>query len=276
MYRVIKVLNNNSVLVFNEERKKEYILLGNGIGFGKKTSERFEKIENSKVYSLVTRQKKQSAIKAVNGINPIYIEATAKIINNAEKEFSTINRGILIPLADHISLAIERAKDNVQFDNPLNSDIKMTFSKEFDIALKGRDILKNITGYELSESEVGFIALHIHSGITGSHIQDTLNITNMINHCMSIIDENYKTEIIKDSLGYNRLKSYIYYIISRVIKNEDVDIDINEFIKIQYPKASNVSYEVCSYMEKMLNKEIIKNEQGLLAIHIQRAINIKK
>ena len=49
MYRIIKILNNNSILVFHEDRKKEYILLGNGIGFGKKTSERIENINNAKI-----------------------------------------------------------------------------------------------------------------------------------------------------------------------------------------------------------------------------------
>ena len=37
MYRVIKVLNNNGVLALDMEKKQEVILLGNGVGFGKKT-----------------------------------------------------------------------------------------------------------------------------------------------------------------------------------------------------------------------------------------------
>ena len=34
MYRVIKVLNNNGILVYHVETGKEMILLGNGVGFG--------------------------------------------------------------------------------------------------------------------------------------------------------------------------------------------------------------------------------------------------
>ncbi len=33
MYRVIKVLNNNGVLVYDMKREEEAILLGSGIGF---------------------------------------------------------------------------------------------------------------------------------------------------------------------------------------------------------------------------------------------------
>ena len=34
MYRIIKVLNNNAILALDQEKKREIILLGNGIGFG--------------------------------------------------------------------------------------------------------------------------------------------------------------------------------------------------------------------------------------------------
>ena len=42
MYRVIKVLNNNGVLALDMEKKQEVILLGNGVGFGKKMGQRGE------------------------------------------------------------------------------------------------------------------------------------------------------------------------------------------------------------------------------------------
>lgn len=37
MYRIIKVLNNNGILVLDGESQREVILLGNGIGFGHRT-----------------------------------------------------------------------------------------------------------------------------------------------------------------------------------------------------------------------------------------------
>ena len=46
MYRVSKVLNNNGVIAINMEENIEYVLLGKGIGFGKKISQRFEAPDN--------------------------------------------------------------------------------------------------------------------------------------------------------------------------------------------------------------------------------------
>ena len=39
MYRVIKVLNNNGILVLDDASGQELILLGNGAGFGHRAGE---------------------------------------------------------------------------------------------------------------------------------------------------------------------------------------------------------------------------------------------
>lgn len=42
MYRIIKVLNNNGILVYHNETGRELILMGNGVGFGKKPTQQIE------------------------------------------------------------------------------------------------------------------------------------------------------------------------------------------------------------------------------------------
>mgnify|MGYP003454918037 FL=1 len=41
MYRVRKALNHNTLIAISMENNQEYLLIGKGIGFGKKVSERF-------------------------------------------------------------------------------------------------------------------------------------------------------------------------------------------------------------------------------------------
>ncbi len=45
MYRIIKVLNNNGILVYHNETGRELILLGNGVGFGKRPTQQIEQIQ---------------------------------------------------------------------------------------------------------------------------------------------------------------------------------------------------------------------------------------
>ena len=78
MYRIIKVLNNNAILALDQEKKREIILLGNGIGFGKHPGEEIKMIQSAKIYTLVTKKKQTSALKVVNGIKPVYLEPQAE------------------------------------------------------------------------------------------------------------------------------------------------------------------------------------------------------
>ena len=273
MYRIIKVLNNNSILVLSNETKREYILMGNGIGFGKRPTQQNEPIKGAKVYSLVTRRKQQSALKAVNSISPVFLEISGKIIALAQEEFSAVNADILLPMADHIALAAKRAKENMQFSNPFTKDIQMLFSREYQVALKGKEVIKDMAGCEISDDEAGFIALHIHAGLSGEQVGETLETTRIIDESISIIEGYFSMRISKNSLAYARMMSHLYYMAARARREEPLKVDMNDYIYEKYPKAGEAAEAVCSYMGKQLKKEIQKEEIGFLAIHIQRILS---
>lgn len=273
MYRIIKVLNNNGILVYHSETGRELILLGNGIGFGKKPAQKIEQVREAKVYSLVTRQKQQSVLKTVNGIRPEFIEAAGRIIDEAEKIFQNMNRDILLPMADHIALAAKRAEENRQMPNPFTPDIRVLFAKEFTVALKGREIIRDMTGCEISDDEVGFITLHIHSGLSDEQVSVTLDTTRIINESIAMIEKAFGQKFDPDSLAYTRLMSHLYYMVARTRNGESTNADFNDFIFKNYPRTGRVAQEVCAYMGQALKKPVFREETGFLAIHIQRVIS---
>ena len=273
MYRIIKVLNNNGLLVYDERAKRELIFLGNGVGFGKRPTEKLADIKGAKVYSLVTRQKNQSVLKVVNGISPEFIEVAGRIIEEAEKVFHEVNHEILLPMADHIALAAKRARENRQMANPFTPDIRVLFSGEYSVALKGRDIIREMTGYEITDDEVGFITLHIHAGLSDEQVSVALDTTRIINEGIEMIEEAFGQKLPKDSLAYTRLMSHLYYMIARTRRGETTNVDFNDFIFTNYPKTGETARAVCRFMEKELKKPVGKEEIGFLAIHIQRVIS---
>lgn len=273
MYRIIKVLNNNGLLVYDERAKRELIFLGNGVGFGKRPTEKLADIKGAKVYSLVTRQKNQSVLKVVNGISPEFIEVAGRIIEEAEKVFHEVNHEILLPMADHIALAAKRARENRQMANPFTPDIRVLFSGEYSVALKGRDIIREMTGCEITDDEVGFITLHIHAGLSDEQVSVALDTTRIINEGIEMIEEAFGQRLPKDSLAYTRLMSHLYYMIARTRRGETTNVDFNDFIFTNYPKTGETARAVCRFMEKELKKPVGKEEIGFLAIHIQRVIS---
>ena len=73
MFRVKKALNHNTVIAIGMEDSLEYLLLGKGIGFGKKVSERFEAPAGCTVYSLHEKTERGTAMEIVKEIDPVFL-----------------------------------------------------------------------------------------------------------------------------------------------------------------------------------------------------------
>ena len=73
MFRVKKALNNNTVIAIGADNQ-EYLLIGKGIGFGKKVSQRIEASEGCMIYSLFEYTERGSAMDLVKGIDPVFLE----------------------------------------------------------------------------------------------------------------------------------------------------------------------------------------------------------
>lgn len=76
MYRIVKVLNHNAVLAVNAEDGKECLLMGKGIGFGKKVSEHVEPGEDARIYTLQASGERGQAGEIVKSIRSFWRSRT--------------------------------------------------------------------------------------------------------------------------------------------------------------------------------------------------------
>jgi transcriptional antiterminator len=273
MFRVIKALNHNGVLAIDMDTHKEHILLGKGIGFGKKVNERMEAPENTHIYLLQQETDRGSTKEMINNIEPEILEVASAIIMEAEKKFKKVDKNILCPLADHIAFAIKRIKNNEHISNPLTADIRALFSEEYEVACKGKDIIKEVVGIEINDDEIGYIALHIHSSLGNEKISQAMEIAMLVRDCITSIEENIGKTIDIESLSYNRLMSHIKYMTARTIKGEPINLDMNDYIKERFPKSFEIAKDICRQLGHKLKKEIKEVEIGYLAMHIERVFS---
>lgn len=273
MFRVIKSLNHNGVLAIDNDTQKEYILLGKGIGFGKKVNERMEAPENTHIYLLQQETDRGSTKDIINNIEPEILEVASAIIMEAEKKFKEVDENILCPLADHIAFAIKRIKNNEHISNPLTADIRALFSEEYEVACKAKDIIKEAVGIEINEDEIGYIALHIHSSLGDEKISQAMETAMLVRDCITSIEQTIGKTIDIESLSYNRLMSHIKYMAARTLKGETIKLDMNDYIKERFQKSFEIARDICRKLGSELNKEIKDVEIGYLAMHIERVFS---
>ena len=271
MYRVSKVLNNNGVIAIDMDENKEYVILGKGVGFGKKVSQRFDKPEGCTTYRLEQETERGSAKELVKGIEPEYLEIADAILTESQKVFGdSIDRGILFPLADHISFAVARIRRNEQISNPLTEDIKVLFYSEFKVAETLKTILRERLQIEIDDHEVGYVALHIHSAIGDEKVSVAMQAARAVRECIDMIEKATGKPIDVLSLSYNRLMNHMKYMVARASTGEKLNLDMNEYMLDQYPQAYKVATDICKNLEGCIGHNLDETETGYLAMHIQR------
>lgn len=275
MFKILKVLNNNGILAIDMKTKKEWIFLGNGIGFGKKVNQNIEKIENAKAYSLVKKTSRGETSQILKGLDAVFIEIAGDILEEAKKAFGKVDNQILLPLADHIAFSIQRISQNMELNNPFHNEIKVLFEEEYQVALKGKEIIQNKTGHTISEDEVGYITLHIHTALTSEQISQAMNITMLIQEGLKTIEEKLDILIDKDSISYTRLINHMKFMIARVKTNEKLNLNMTEYVLENFLDSFQIAKEVCSSFEKVIQKEIPEIEVGYLALHIERVRSLE-
>ena len=276
MFKILKVLNNNGILVMDLETKQEMIFLGKGVGFGKKVNENVKEITNAKAYRFAQENARADSIAAIKSISPLFIEIAGSIIEEAEKKFGTVDNNILLPLADHIAFAIKRMQEGLELQNPFIKEIKVLFEEEYAVAEKGRDIIKQKTGELISEDEVGYITLHVHTALTKDHISQSMNIAKMIQEGLQYIEKKLKSSFNEETISYTRLLTHMKFMILRVVNDEKLHLDMTEYVMGHFPDAFELAKEICTHFEKEIKKPFSDIEISYFAIHIERIKSIEE
>lgn len=270
MYRVEKVLNHNALIGIPENTTQEFLILGKGVGFGKHVSETIDVSDECKIYSLKESTERGDKKDLATSINPVYLEIANELLDGAEAEFQTIDRDVMLPLADHIEYAVKRSKNNEQLRNPLTDDIRVLFHAEFKVAEKAKDILLDRLGVQLTDDEVGYIALHIHSSIMDQAVSQAMQMAEAVRECVKLVEAETSKKIDIKSLSYNRLLNHIRYMIARTLKGEVIKLDMNDYINATAANSFKMATKICGELSKSLGKEIHSAEIGYLAMHIER------
>ena len=272
IYRVIKVMNNNVVLAIEGSSGQEVILIGRGIGFNKKPNQELRPAKNEvdKIFRTYDEEYKEHYHSLLNGIDSEILGVCAEIVAESEKLFGEMSKKLFLVLSDHISFAIERLKNGMDISNPFLYEIQMLYSKEFNMGIKAKEMIKNAIDVEIPDGEVGFIALHIHAARNHRDVKETVKNTRIIRDLIELIEKRLQKKITARTLAYDRLVSHLRYCIERIEKGESIENPLGETVKIQFPEAYLIATEMIKHVEKILNKNVSENELVYMTLHIDR------
>ncbi|MFQ7596258.1 BglG family transcription antiterminator LicT [uncultured Clostridium sp.] len=274
--KIDKIINNNLIRTF-DNNGKEILVMGCGLGFQKKIGDTIDRSKIEKIYAIENKNDSNKLMNLLSEIPLEYIQVSNEIISYAKYSLGKrLNDNIYISLTDHISFAIERYKQGLNFKNALLWEIKRFYNHEFLIGKEALTIIKKRLDIMLSEDEAASIALHIvNAQLNSRDMNDTLDITKMIQNILNIVKFHFNIELDEYSLHYERFITHLKFFAQRILSGKVVksdDANFCEMIKEQYKDAYLCAEKVKKYILKEFNHEISDEEIMYLTVHIKRIV----
>ena len=271
--KVHKILNNN-VIVTLDDKGKELILTGRGIGFKKREGDLIDINLIEKQFSLDNKDILPKFNELLSEI-PLEVLTTSQIIINHAKEFmdSKLQDSIYISLTDHIHFAIERHKQGFDIPNSFLWEIKKFYPKEFQIGLYALSVIKKRLEIELPEDEAGFITFHIINAQLNGTMPNIVNMTKIMREILNIVKYHFNIEYDEDCLSYQRFVIHLKFFAQRILSkgtHTQQDSSLYEIVRKKYDQAYLCTKQIDLHLIQQYQHALTDDESLYLTIHIER------
>ncbi|WP_085524154.1 glucose PTS transporter transcription antiterminator GlcT [Tuberibacillus sp. Marseille-P3662] len=271
-YEITKILNNN-VLIADRGDDDEVVLIGKGLGFGKKAGQAIATDHIEKVFVLESPDEQEQYKQIIANVDEPLIALMHDIIDDIETmSGSSLNEHIHVALTDHIAFAVKRLQQGLPITNPFLHETKALYPDEYKIARHVTSMIEMRLGLNLPEGETGFIALHIHSALTETNLQELNRYSQLISRLLQIVEDELGIAIDTNSTHYLRFIRHLRYTLERVKKGEQLhESDLmKNLLKAQYPLCYNLAWKMIKIMQQELHQTIDEAEAVYLTLHLQR------
>lgn len=269
--KVVKSFNNNIILV--RENGKEKILFQKGIGFGKKPDDIIEKgTVVEKVFIIENEDNQRNFNEMLCRVDSKLVALVEELIAEISDELGEeLNENIHIGLIDHLFYAIRRLEDNEEIQNPFLVEIETLYGREFSMACRLANRIKEELKVHIPEGEKGFIALHIHSARNNGRLSNTIKYSFLCNSIIEHVEDRLGINIDKKSLDYARFLTHIRFTVERIITGVSIKNELVYAIKEKYSLAYEIADETKKIICNILDiNNVSEDEVAYLAIHIER------
>lgn len=269
---IVKILNNN-VVVSLDERGREQVIMGRGLGFQKRPGDRVDDDAIEKIFALQSDELVTRLGELLSQIPLDVMTSCDRIIDLSHQRLGKLHDSLYVTLTDHCHFAIERHRQGVVLRNVLLWEIKRLYPKEFQLGMEAREIIARRLGVELAEDEAGFIAMHLVTAQLDSEMPEVMHITQVMQEILHIVKYQLQLEYDEKALSYERFVTHLKFFAQRMLSNSPVaddDRTLHAAVKENYPRAWRCAEKIALHLKKRYQRELTTEEIMFLSIHIER------
>ncbi len=272
---------NNNVVIALDDYGKEQILTGKGIGFQMPQGEDVDETRVEKIFTLMDSTANQRLQELFKTIPIEHVSLAEDIIAYARIHVSNpINENVIVSLCDHIYMAVERKKQNIEVRNVMLWDVQKFYRDEYIVGQYAIKQIKQRFGVTLTDDEAGFIALHIVNAQLDMKSKSVKEITKVMQEIETIVRMTFSIDLDVQSVYYYRFITHLKFFAERLFskktyEGQDVNNMLN-IVQVKYPKECKCVERISKFIEKQYGYELNQEEMLYLCIHISRVVQVSK
>lgn len=277
--RIKKVINNN-ILCVVDDKGSELIVTGRGLGFGRKIGQRIDPADVEKTYRMEDKAEQRRLRELVEQIPLEHLSLTQDLIREIKSVIhQPLNESLLITLADHISFAIQRKEQGVEFKNPLSGSILCYYPAEYQLGQRCLALIRERCGVDLNPDEASFIALHIVNAELNTNMSEVYDITRLIEGVVEVVEYFYRDVGVfdRESLAFNRFVVHLRNFAQRLFQGklmEDSTDESDAAFRALIARNCKQHYKcaqcVAEYIKNTWHQTLSQEELIYLTIHLKR------
>lgn len=272
--RVRKVFNNN-VLLGVDERGTEVVLLGRGLGFQAGPGDLVDPARVERQFRPTATNPAERIAAFIEEIPLGDIEVTQEIVDAARARLGEhITDHLLVPLADHISFALRRVRENApQIEYPLRWEVQYLYPAEVAFAKDALRLVEQRTGVALPEVEAVPLALHFVNAQFGTDLDATLRMTQVLGEMLAVIRSAFGVEIDEDSVGVARFVTHLRYLFLRERQGATLGSRVDaiaDAVRSARPREFACAQDLGALLHDRYGWAVTEEELLYLALHVSR------
>lgn len=171
--KAVKVYSNNSIsTVFPDGR--EAVLIGSGIGFGKRPGDEIDARRIEKTY-YIQDELQTKFLQFLKDTSPETVQVSEDILEHARQCGLELKNQLIISLTDHISFAIERYAQGIELPYLMLNETRMLYPREFEIGRWALERVRQLCGVSLPDYEAGYRVMKLVSKSDQEIVQSILH-----------------------------------------------------------------------------------------------------
>lgn len=273
MQTIKKVLNSSVVLV-EDERGIERVLLGKGIGFGQKAGTSIEASTADQVFVALDDADQRNLVELLAQIPGEFIDLTRAIVVDAEGEGLELDAHIYLALTDHLHFAVERQRRGLLGVNRLAWEMRTIYPTHYAVGERAVTLANDRLGIELPKDEAANIAFHLANAEVGKAGVDALLVVQLVRAITTIISHTSDVRVDRRDLNSSRFVTHLQFFAERFFGGRlltSPDDFLFTSLSERYPRAIASAERVRAFVLKEHNSTLPNEEVAFLALHIARA-----